>query len=536
MADKTKFTIKYCVLFSLVLFLGISFLSKPSLAALSEYDFVKNKPADESIQNLSDIKIPEGFGKVVETYQGTSSRVIVHLQDLHCNYDCQMNIVRILRYLMKTNGLRLVNCEGAAGVLDPTLFTFKDKKMQRKVTKFFLKQGQLTGAEYLLINNEGEYPLELWGVEDEEPYLKHIEIFNKTYPKSKDLKRLCDNIKAALSKVKKTIYPNEVLELDEKHDSYENKDIEVNDFVAYLREKAKERSVDLSKFNNFYMLTELSALEPNIEFAKVDKERAQLIDDLSRALPKEEFSVFFQKSLAYKAGEMTAGEYFSAMKEAANANNIDLAQYTNLKNYIEYTGYSEKISKVLLFSELDGVEDEIRDSYLTTDEQKRLARLSKNVQMLKKFFDMSMSNEEMEYYETHKAEFTSTAFSDFLKEIAPKYNVRYSLDPNISTIDSSRKDEEEFYKLAIVRDEALIRNTLDKMDFNGLNLSALIAGGYHTRGFTEKFREKGISYIVVSPNVTNIDEDLYYSVMTNQEIPVEKLLEEEDGKDDDKVW
>jgi len=138
----------------------------------------------------------------------------------------------------------------------------------------------------------------------------------------------------------------------------------------------------------------------------------------------------------------------------------------------------------------------------------------------------------MEYYSAHKEEFKSTAFSDFLKEIAPKYNVRYSLDPGISSIDVNLQDEEEFYKIATIRDEALVRNALDKMDFNGLNLSAMIAGGYHTKGFTEKLKEKGISYIVVSPNVTNIDEDLYYSVMTNQEIPVEKLLEEEDEGED----
>lgn len=536
MADKTKFLSKSCVFFSLVLFLGISFPSKPSLAALSEYDFVKSKPADETIQNLSDIKIPEGFGKVVETYQGTSSRVIVHLQDLHCNYECQMNIVRILRHLMKTSGLRLVNCEGAAGALDPALFTFKDKKMQRKVTKFFLKQGQLTGAEYLLINNEGEYPLELWGIEDEGSYLKHIEVFNKIYPKSKNLKRLCDNIKVALSKLKKEIYPEEIIELDEKHDAYENKEVEVNDYVAYLREKAKERNVDLSKFENFYFLTKLVELEGNIEFAKVDKERAQAIDDLSRALPKEAFSAFFQKSLAYKSGEITALEYFTSMKEAAQENNVDLAGYPNLKNYIEYVNYSERINKVLLFGELDGVEDAIRDSYLTTLEQKRLARLSSNAGLLKKFFDMSMSNEEKEYYDAHKEDFKSEAFSKFLRDIAPKYNVRYSLDPGISQIDSSMDEEEEFYKLAVIRDEALVRNTLNKMDFNNVNISALIAGGFHSKGFTEEFKQKGISYIVISPNVTNIDEDLYYSVMTNQEIPVEKLLEEEDGKDEDKAW
>ncbi len=527
MADRsTKKRVVFSFLIGIiVLFFVVISQSHILSAALSDSVPALNS---EDKTDVSDLKIPEGFGKVVESYKGSSDRVIVHLQDLHCNYDCQMNIVRILKHLMKNYGLRLVNCEGAAGAVDPTLFTFKDKKMQRKITRFFLKQGQLTGAEYLLINNEGEYPLELWGVEDEGPYLKHVEVFNKTYPKSKELKRLCDNIKGALSKVKKAIYPEEIMELDEKYDAYENKELEVTDYVDYMKEKTEARNIDLSKFENFYFLTKLVSIEGNIEFAKVDKERSQAIDDLSRALPKEAFSTFFQKSLSYKSGEITALEYFTTMKETAEENNVDLGGYPNLKNYIEYVNYSERINKVLLFTELDGVADAIRESYLTTPEQKRLARFSKNVALLKKFFDMSMSNEEMEYYNNHKEEFKSTAFSDFLKETAPKYNVRYSLDPSISSIDSSLQDEEEFYEIATVRDEALIRNALDKMDFNKANLSALIAGGYHTKGFTQQLKEKGISYIVISPNVTNIDEDLYYSVMTNQEIPVEKLLEEED--------
>ncbi|MFH0839165.1 MAG: hypothetical protein V1893_03160 [Candidatus Omnitrophota bacterium] len=537
MADKKTYRRRFvCIYFTLIIGLVCTVFSAGNFlsAAIPDNPTDRATGSYESLK-ISDIKIPEGFGKVIETNQGNSDNIIVHLQDLHCNYDGQMSIVRILRHLMKNYGLKLVNCEGASGEIDPSLFVFKDKKMQRKVSKFFLKQGQLTGAEYLLINNEGEYPLELWGVEDEEPYLRHIEIFKKTYEKSKELKRLCDNILGALSKLKKVLYPDELIELDEKYAAYDNKDIEVNEYIDYLKQMAEDKDVDISKFENFYFLTKLVSLEGNIEFVRVDKERAQLIDDLSKVLPKESFTAFFQKSLSYKAGELTGLEYFTSMKEVAEENNVDLTIYPNLKNYIDYVYYSEKINKILLFSELDGVADAIRDKMLTTSEQKRVAQLSKHVQLLKKFFDTSMTNEEMDYFTANKGDFVSKVFSDVIKETAQKNNIRVSLDPNLSLIDISIPEEEEFYNIAFIRDDALMKNTAYKMRVNDDKFSALIAGGFHTKGLTERFKEQGISYIVVSPNVTNLDEDLYFSVMMNKEVPVEKLLEEdEEGKES--VW
>ena len=57
---------------------------------------------------------------------------------------------------------------------------------------------------------------------------------------------------------------------------------------------------------------------------------------------------------------------------------------------------------------------------------------------------------------------------------------------------------------------AMIKNATREIERRNAKVAALIAGGFHTKGITRMLREKGYSYIVVSPfSATEIDTHIW---------------------------
>src|SRR5574344_1682296 len=67
----------------------------------------------------------------------------------------------------------------------------------------------------------------------------------------------------------------------------------------------------------------------------------------------------------------------------------------------------------------------------------------------------------------------------------------------------------QFYRDAEKRNEILIQNLTSKK-FKKSKITAIILGGYHTEGVKNILRNKGISYEVIIPNVSNVKSKNYY--------------------------
>ncbi|MBI4398703.1 MAG: hypothetical protein HY586_06220, partial [Candidatus Omnitrophica bacterium] len=68
----------------------------------------------------------------------------------------------------------------------------------------------------------------------------------------------------------------------------------------------------------------------------------------------------------------------------------------------------------------------------------------------------------------------------------------------------------EFYRTAERRNDVLVRNTLQKMRGRRRGNAVLIAGGFHTEGLVKRFREKKISYSVITPQFLAQKESTYF--------------------------
>ena len=121
------------------------------------------------LKDLSQIKIPSEIGTVKSSFQGSQDRLVIHIQDAHVNEEAQRNIARLVEYSHKTLKNNLVAVEGAEGYLETALLgSFDDPNARKLISDYYLREGILSGPEYLAITELPE--LKIYGVEEKALY------------------------------------------------------------------------------------------------------------------------------------------------------------------------------------------------------------------------------------------------------------------------------------------------------------------------------------------------------------------------------
>ena len=99
------------------------------------------------------VEIPEELASIEEIYEAPPKedpRLILHIQNIHGNYEAQVQIKKSLR-LFYTNSMvfNLLFAEGAIQKLDPDyLRMMPDEEWNREFVDKLAQQGKVTGIEY----------------------------------------------------------------------------------------------------------------------------------------------------------------------------------------------------------------------------------------------------------------------------------------------------------------------------------------------------------------------------------------------------
>ncbi|MBI4396835.1 MAG: ATP-binding protein, partial [Elusimicrobia bacterium] len=87
------------------------------------------------------------------------------------------------------------------------------------------------------------------------------------------------------------------------------------------------------------------------------------------------------------------------------------------------------------------------------------------------------------------------------------------------------KPYEQFCLYAMQRNGSLVDNLLGKMKKETAATAILVAGGFHTDGITQFLRQKDVSYVVVTPKVTEAPkENRSLDVFARDPLPLEKMF------------
>lgn len=493
-----------------------------------------------SLKDLSSIYIPEELGRVTEVYQAEESQehgtmpLVVHIQDLHTNPEGQLNLASILEVLITNYGLNLVCSEGAEGEVDTSsVSSFPDYEVREKTARLFINSGELTGEEYLSITKYPDLPI--WGIEDKDIYFKNIIEFNKIMRLSPETQAFTRQVQEALERLKPRMYSKELLEIDAKEREYEENKVEIDEYLDYLLglgQVWREQIFASSKYKNIALFKETFELEKNVNQDKVIKESQGLLLKLKGTLDergdKSEREKLFTKASLFKDQKISPFSFYSYMDTLAQRYLRDyLGRYPNLFAFVVYLEKINSLDSVQLFQEIEELTYEAKDFLSVSENQKLLTKALRHIKFIEDFFNLKVSNEELDYYLANKEEHAVSFFKTFLDYNLKKYSINSFVDFNEDLVDGNLPELEHFYEIAKKRDIAMFNNTVREIEKRKTKIAALIMGGFHTRGVTQLLKEKGYSYVVISPySSTEIDEENYRYLLSGKRKPLSDLIDE----------
>ncbi|MDD5477847.1 MAG: hypothetical protein PHG87_06605 [Candidatus Omnitrophica bacterium] len=473
------------------------------------------------------INIPSIFGNIKEVFDSQDTtpvntqnsnlgKTIIHIQDAHCNYEAQKNMAQLLDYLAKEQNLKLIMVEGGSGNVNlEFLRNYADKKAREGVADKYLKLGKISGEEYLDI--VADYPLDLYGIEDEALYEAHLDVFHKVDALRDESLKYLEDLAKVVNALKPKIYSEEVKYLESAKKNYEDKTLSLGEYCGYLKNIASNKGFDLQSYPFLSAFAELARMEKEVDFKEAEAQRNEFIKSLASLLNEKQVKTVVDKSQDFKAGNITSGEYYSFLKDLAAKKRINLEQnYPQLAAYIRYINENKKIDVAQLLKEVGSLEEKIKEELFANADQKKLYEISKALDVLKGVVSLELTPEDYGYFKANRADMSTGSWLSFLSDNCAKYNL--ALRPSASgVIDENMSKFEEFYKLGSDREQAFIKNIVKKMDESGEKIAVFIAGGFHTPGMTQMFKEKGYSYAVVTPTITKkTDSSVYLSVLRSE--------------------
>ena len=435
---------------------------------VTETDREETLPSQSASIDPFSITIPEQYGTIIDSYKGTNGNLIVHVQDAHANYEAQKNIVGILESLIRDYNLRLILEEG--GSTDASFRYLRiDAPLEARVraSEKLLKNAKITGLDYLELTTD--YPLTCQGIEDKALYNENRNaIWEMDKFKGAALEYV-NKISTPINSLKEKIYNADLLSMDKAKKDYENEAMDIVSYYKTLYGLTQKKNIPIGEFPNFTTLMKIDELEKKFDLIKIRNN---------------------------------------------TANNEEKAAYD------EYQALLKKLNVNKLFKEEGILEDRIEEFIAENTDQKNLYKISKAISILDKMLNVKVVPEEWTYFLENKKDFDPNLWVNFLKEKTSELGTALDLPSNSYAITDNLSKIEKVYITAGERDKVFLRKSGERIKKDGVQIAALIAGGFHTPTLTRLLADSDYSYVVISPKVTTpTDDKLYRESLKGEWLP-----------------
>ena len=455
--------------------------------------------------DIETFTIPAHLGDIKYTHKGNSGRFIVHIQDAHCNRFAQHRISDIIEYLNEEYGLNIINLEGGSGEYDLDVFTsITGREIRREVGDYFLKKGELNGAEFYAVNNPDK--VSLWGVEDKDLYLANLKVYRDSLGYKAEVDELLKKLTHVMNNLKRHIYTPELLEMDMTYNAYKSGSTDFRGYVEFLIRKARAAGIEVRSSANLYLLMKAMEMESDVDFKKAGTERNALIDDLKNGLSKDEIKELVTKTIAFKTKRISRKAFYNYILRKAREIGISTSRFPELSNYIVYVSLYEAVDKFKIMDEINDLEKEIKEPLYGNEVQRELDTLSRNFALTKNMFALSFTKADYDYYVRNHDAFGMANYLSFIKKEAPKYNISAGQYDDISKLDGYRDSIARFYEYSFKRDDVFVKNLRFSESDGGLEKALLMTGGFHTENLCKLFEDRDISYVSIIPKFTSEKE------------------------------
>ncbi|MBI1884640.1 MAG: protein phosphatase 2C domain-containing protein [Chlamydiae bacterium] len=534
--------------------ISLAFLAQDNVSLYASLTPDLNKVEYSSLP----IFIPKELGSVIDSYQAPrAKRAVILFQDIHAHEEAQKNTVELLEYLSRKYGVHLVNIEAASGHVPTEYFrSFPEKDVLREVSYYYMSLGQLTGAEVAAIN--GKEPLELYGIEDKDLYLKNYQIYQDTFALRKGMREHLSGLKNLLTQLQDYIYSGDARDFVRQMNLYAQHKIDLDAFLVILVRESEREGLNLEAYPALEGYVKLLDLKKKVDFKKLHNEMAKLLVAVNGKASQAQMDKFMEVTLAFRLNDISPTEFYETVKKFAELsvsiplprgeglgegetmspppnlppqgggieepNHFNpLSIYPNISTYMNYLESDRQINDIRLFKEIRSLGAKTLLAQCTSEEEKSLAFYSSYVDFLDRVADLSLEKSEYEEYVSKKNE-QIPKLMKFMKDALDNAGIEiksqaldYPLSDHLSQI-------EPYYAATLERDHEMSLHTLARLKKDDSQVSAVIAGGFHTPGLAEALKESGYSYVVVIPNMSDRSGDHYEEVMMGKRTPFEEWV------------
>ncbi|MBU9888271.1 MAG: hypothetical protein KTQ49_00185 [Candidatus Omnitrophica bacterium] len=419
--------------------------------------------------SLTDLALPEALGKVQERYVGQSPRTVIQVQDVHAHFIAQENIAAILDHLREAFGIQTVALEGAwtatALTQSRAIPTSREKQL---LARSLLEEDRLSGPLYAGILASS--PLELVGIEDAPLYEKNRESLLAHRSMTSEI---LEKLEAAASALREE---------------------QAATWTDVLRSFAKaygdfHRTSDLGKF--FKVLTENAAAQGVKDTGLDQIALVREIMDLENSIPRERFeSEVRDLTQKYKNTSWN----FEELLRSGNIASEKYGGYPEIKKFRQLIALRDKVTPADLNAQIQVLKDRIADAMFLSPEARALWDRTERFYLAEKVLLLKATPSDLK-----RAEREKLALEAELE--TPELTAAW-----ISAL--------EFYALVQARDEVFFERIMRDPALRGP--VAVVTGGFHTDGLSQKLREAGISFVTLTPELgedTTVNEALYLARM-----------------------
>jgi len=364
--------------------------------------------------NYFRIDIPQELATVEEIYEAparTDPRLVLHIQNAHGNYDAQVRIKKLLEYLHNTYKFNLLFVEGAAEELNAEyLRFFRDEGKNIRVADYLAKRGQLTGAEYYMMDAPKE--VKAIGIEEVELYRSNYEAFKKVYSVKVEVENFLTDYESTLDLLSSRFFTPDTRRLLSEWKKFEQGNRE---FLPYV----KQLSIDARKFLGLDLtslfaqvewpqitrLLALQTMESELNREKALKEKNQLVmflkgmkatQTLIQGVDRlEEKHISMNRLDPGAAGlEYAPRHLLETLVAEAGPKGFNFYDYPAFSLYAGYLILQSELESPSLFEEIEALFKKILDELTLTERERDLMELFRDEDLLRKLLKLELSRKE----------------------------------------------------------------------------------------------------------------------------------------------
>ncbi|MCB4791666.1 MAG: hypothetical protein LHV68_07235 [Elusimicrobia bacterium] len=486
------------------------------------------KKVNEALGKIDGFILPKKYGRITGGNYSGGGALVVWIQDLHCHPEVQRNINEIIRFFDTKYNMTKLLIEGAPQGRAGTelLGTIPDEKLKQKTIDTLLSNGLLGGAEYYSVKEKKDT---LYGLEDWSVYTENLHRIQGLLRHKEENRKVADEFNLCLKAISGRYGTKRLKKL--------------NKSLAKISENANSPDKLYAVFENLEALTGESLLQyPNLQrygkvleagrrlrYKKIAKEQAQYLGELRQVLS---FGVYRQLMDMLNDTSRGADTYYFGLGEISRQYTPKMStRYPHLSAFIEYIKQRSAINPIEVVREQNVFIKKAGDRCVNTLGDRELLFLERMGELLGKMAGLELSAEELSVFEKDIGRFTA---------LLPKY---FSPRERLGIEALAKKDElSRYYEVNRHRNKIFVQHILEGFS-GGASIQAgvpgmagsyqetaarlksfkevevVVVGGFH-EGMAAALKEKGISYLVVTPNVTSsYNREVYENVLANSPAP-----------------